>query len=229
MVGFQKKNITTAPRLGEQLVARRTELELTLKQAAHGCKIQPRYLTALEEGAYHQLPGEVYAKSFLKAYAEFLGLNVSALLERYGSERAIQKNAKTTAGADHDRPVAKISRTHMLQLHKLFRLAGVLVVAFLFLGYLGVKVQAIVSPPGLMLTSPQSDIATQDSFIEVAGQAEPGASITVNGQTVVAEQDGTFIELVDLKSGLNTIEVRAQKKHSQPAVISRNIVVVGID
>lgn len=60
---------------------------MTLNDAQGVTKIRLRYLEALEAGNFETIPGEVYTKGFLRAYAEYLGLDGTAMVERYKSER----------------------------------------------------------------------------------------------------------------------------------------------
>lgn len=73
--------------LGDELRRRREDLGLTLNDAQGVTKIRLRYLEALESGNFETIPGEVYTKGFLRAYAEYLGLDGTAMVERYKSER----------------------------------------------------------------------------------------------------------------------------------------------
>ena len=72
MNGFTKKNIETLT-LGEKLKKLRSERRISLGDVSRNTKIQIKYLEFIEEGAYDKLPADVYAKGFLKSYAEFLG------------------------------------------------------------------------------------------------------------------------------------------------------------
>ena len=51
-------------------------------------KIKPEHLAALEEGDIQALPGRAYAIGFVRSYAEFLGLDPAACVERYKTEIA---------------------------------------------------------------------------------------------------------------------------------------------
>lgn len=49
-------------------------------------KIRAKYLRALEHEEWSVLPGPAYAKSFLRTYAEFLGLDAHMLVEQYRTQ-----------------------------------------------------------------------------------------------------------------------------------------------
>ncbi|NLJ33122.1 MAG: helix-turn-helix domain-containing protein [Firmicutes bacterium] len=60
--------------LGQFLKSTREGKGISLKEAAEETKIRVRYLQALEEDDFACLPGEVYARGFLRNYARFLGI-----------------------------------------------------------------------------------------------------------------------------------------------------------
>lgn len=70
--------------LGLILRTTRESLHLTLDEIQERTKIRKRYLQAIEEGDFTILPGLVYARGFVKSYAEQLGLDGYALLREHG-------------------------------------------------------------------------------------------------------------------------------------------------
>jgi transcriptional regulator with XRE-family HTH domain len=73
--------------LGERLRDAREEQGISLPQAAADTRILQRYLVALEAGEYEHLPGDVYARGFLRNYGDYLGLSVEELIDQYRRER----------------------------------------------------------------------------------------------------------------------------------------------
>jgi cytoskeleton protein RodZ len=69
--------------LGQLLKERRVVLGMDLEDVERRTKIRKRYLEALESGDWSVLPGEVYARGFVRAYAECVGQDGLELLERY--------------------------------------------------------------------------------------------------------------------------------------------------
>ncbi len=75
--------------LGERLRMAREEQGISISQAAVETRILQRYLIALEDGDYQHLPGDVYARGFIRNYATYLGLSSEELIETYRRERGI--------------------------------------------------------------------------------------------------------------------------------------------
>jgi cytoskeleton protein RodZ len=78
------------PRLaGDELRQRREALGLDLADVAAALRIKPAYLRALEAGRPDELPGAVYAIGYMRAYADYLGLDSGAMLRRFKQESAL--------------------------------------------------------------------------------------------------------------------------------------------
>lgn len=81
--GAGKGGGDTMREIGELLRRTREEKGLSLKDVQVETKIRTRYLEALEHGDDSVVPGEVYFRSFLRTYANFLGLDGQELAARY--------------------------------------------------------------------------------------------------------------------------------------------------
>lgn len=74
--------------IGASLREARTRRGLSLDDVTAGLRIRERYVTALEEERWELMPGEAYAKGFLRMYAEFLGLDGSLYVDEYNERVA---------------------------------------------------------------------------------------------------------------------------------------------
>jgi len=73
--------------LGARFREAREARGLTLTEASTSTRILLRYLQALEEGDLDQLPGDVYARGFIRNYAQFLDLPADEMILLYRRER----------------------------------------------------------------------------------------------------------------------------------------------
>jgi cytoskeleton protein RodZ len=91
-------------KIGPVLEKARIERGLTLEEAEQATKIRKRYLAGLEREDYGILPDAVYARGFLKTYANYLGLDGEDLSQRLRStrrprrERALNYDAPKNSG-----------------------------------------------------------------------------------------------------------------------------------
>lgn len=69
--------------LGDVLRREREKKQLTLKDVENGISIRTLYIESIENENFEKLPGEAYAKGFIRSYSNFLGLDPVPLLEDY--------------------------------------------------------------------------------------------------------------------------------------------------
>jgi hypothetical protein len=79
--------------LGDQFRAARERRGKILEQVSEATKIRAPYLEALEGHDWKALPADVFARGYVRTYAEYLGLDPDHLLKVYARERRM-------AGAD---------------------------------------------------------------------------------------------------------------------------------
>jgi cytoskeleton protein RodZ len=71
------------PAIGATLREARMRAHIDISEIESETKIRAKYLRALENEEWDLLPGPTYVKSFLRTYAEALGLDARLLLEEY--------------------------------------------------------------------------------------------------------------------------------------------------
>lgn len=74
--------------IGDILRKEREKKGLTLKDVQEVTKIRLRYLEAIDEGDFEVIPGEVYRKGFIANYANVVGLDAQAILQKYHDLKA---------------------------------------------------------------------------------------------------------------------------------------------
>jgi cytoskeleton protein RodZ len=83
------------PSIGETLREARMRQRLDIADVEARTKIRAKYLRALENEEFGMLPGPTFVKTFLRTYAEMLGLDPHVLVEEYraGFEREDEMEA----------------------------------------------------------------------------------------------------------------------------------------
>ena len=109
MNGGDYDNGQSAGQIGPILEKRRLEKGLSLKEVEQATKIRTRYLEGLEREDPTVLPDPVYARGFLKTYANFLGLDGELLSrelrDRRSPRRERQLNHEAPGTSDFERPL----------------------------------------------------------------------------------------------------------------------------
>src|SRR5882757_4034326 len=72
-----------ATSIGELLRLAREERGIALREISNQTRISMRYLEAIEGSDYKRLPGGIFNRSFLKAYARCIGFDEARALEGY--------------------------------------------------------------------------------------------------------------------------------------------------
>lgn len=69
--------------IGQKLKDARVAKGMTLDDLQQATKIQKRYLIAIEDEKFDELPGDFYVRAFVKQYANTVGLDGNDLLKQY--------------------------------------------------------------------------------------------------------------------------------------------------
>ncbi len=83
--------------VGERLRYARLAQKITLEQVERDIHIRARYLAAVEEERYQDLPGDVFARGIIRTYGNYLGLDGLSLVSTY---RELHKGGPDSGGAD---------------------------------------------------------------------------------------------------------------------------------
>lgn len=208
MPAFITRKIVSNQTVPETLRQAREKLDEELANIAKSLNIQVKHLLALEEGAYEKIPGEIYAKQWLRAYGKYLDLDVKWLIKEYQHEKGVQLQF-----SGFDRPEFKTTNWLSWLNPKTLKFASIILITLALVAYLGLEIVNILQPPTLVIYEPQNNIITEQRLINVAGQTDPEIELTINNEVILADESGFFNKKINLSPGLNILEVVATKKH----------------
>ena len=121
---------------GDRLRREREMRGITLDEIAESTKISRRHLEALERDRFDQLPGGVFNKGFVKAYARFLGIDEDQAVTDYSLASNEQPEPEDKFPLEiHEEPNRELNprRSNLPLVFALAALAGVLVGYFFWL------------------------------------------------------------------------------------------------
>src|SRR5579863_3140668 len=95
--GFLRMSSTP---FGEQLKREREMRGVSLEEISVATRIAPRFLEALENEQWEQLPGGVFNRGFIRSVARYLGLDEDSLVAEY----ALQTKGRPDPGVVADPP-----------------------------------------------------------------------------------------------------------------------------
>lgn len=218
MTGFVTKKLTRKRTLGSILRAARAKAELTLDQAEKETRIPGKYLSALEEGNYANLPAEAYNIGFVRTYAQFLRLDQEKIVGMYREERSAHRlvpapNAVALAPR-------RSNDWHFLVTPKLVGVVLSILVFVMLGGYIFLQFNKFSQPPVISLGVPKEFTSSKDT-VTLNGKTAAGSIVSMNAEPILVGTDGAFTQDVQLSPGVNEIRIVAKnraQKESQVAV-----------
>lgn len=111
------------PEIGATLREARMRARIDISEIEAETKIRAKYLRALENEEWNLLPGPTYVKTFLRTYAEALGLDAKLLVEEYKLRherlsdnelaRPIGPTRATSGGRGRSQPQPVVPRSYL--------------------------------------------------------------------------------------------------------------------
>ncbi|HET9364453.1 MAG TPA: RodZ domain-containing protein [Candidatus Angelobacter sp.] len=131
-----KENGLAMGAFGDRLRREREMRGITLDEITESTKISRRHLEALENERFDQLPGGVFAKGFVRAYAHFLGIDEDQAVADYSSASHEQPEPEDKFPLEiHEEPKRELNtrRSKAPLVFAIAALVGVLVGYFFWL------------------------------------------------------------------------------------------------
>jgi cytoskeletal protein RodZ len=126
------------PDIGETLRDARMRARIDVSEIEAKTKIRAKYLRALENEEWSLLPGPTFVKSFLRTYAQALGLDGKALVEQYRMSHEHPSDAvlePIVPGSQRNRPRSSGGRTPSRPSRGYLALVSVILVIIALLVY----------------------------------------------------------------------------------------------
>lgn len=205
--------------IGAELAATRRRLAIPLRDIVERTKIQRRYLEAIEEDRWMDLPAPIYTRNFLRSYAEALGEDSDYFLSRFKDERGCCDLLTPS-----QTPRQRVRKGLFLVTPRILNVGILSLVLAGVCTYLGLQIRHIVEPPEFVVVAPLEGSTASSPTLTVTGQVKEEAAIEVNGDPVLPSLDGTFTTTITLERGLNVITIEGKKRYSHAATIYRTVV-----
>ncbi len=204
----------------EKLRNARQERGYKLEEVSKKLNISLKYLKALEKAEYEKLPVGAYGKSFLREYCLLLKLDYKELLSGFEQELALGKKEEKSVFTQQI-----VKKRYFWSFPKFIRILLIALVVGTCLFYLNYYFKKINTPPLLEIMSPSENLITDEHAIKIIGKTEKETRVRINGEIILADNDGIFSKEINLKSGVNIVNITAEKKMGKTSVITRQILV----
>ena len=219
--GFTQKKIHSYT-LGEQLKNLRGDGRVTLFEVSRETKIPVKYIEMIEDGKYEKLPPDVYVRGFLRAYADFLGIEPKKIIKLYEREKDIKSNLN----GGEKKPMRAKKKKNFPRFVITPRVIVAVSIAVVVIGgfsYLYSQIGRFAAVPRLVITSPAGDENISGNSISVSGYTDEDAKLTINGQPVLVSDKGEFKEDILIQNGVNSITISALNRFNKEVSKSVNI------
>jgi hypothetical protein len=142
--------------IGETLREARMRRRIDMTEVETATKIRGKYLRALENEEWDLLPGPTFVKSFLRTYAEYLGLDARLLVEEYRQryERPATQDLTPFSAARRARPPRRRRLASMGPVLVIGGFVIVLLAVLWLLGTLGNNDDETPAPPRQAQSTP---------------------------------------------------------------------------
>lgn len=205
-------------RIGSQFQEERKRQNLSLEEVARATKIKVDFLNAIENGDYKKLPSSAYAHGFVSNYAKFLGLPVEKSLAIFRREFDEKKSIEIlprglTNQGEFSLPKFRIGRNAIL-------ISAVLIVVSLYLLF---QYRSAFFNPDLKVESPADNQTINSLNVEVKGKTDPNSILTVEGEQVPLNPNGSFRKVISVFPGETTIDFQVENKFGRTTTLKRSI------
>lgn len=175
---------------------------LNFKKISESSGIAAKHLENLCAGRYDKLPPAPYLRGYLLRLGRLMDFDGEAWWLALKKEGVL-----TGSGPDDALPKNRFAKK---PLRKILIISAVVVILALLTIF---RYSAIVGKPHLSVSFPETETAvvTSDTVV-LLGTASRGSTLTINGEVVIVEEDGTWSSAVLLEPGVvNAFEIRAHK------------------
>lgn len=202
---------------GELLKDKRILKELSLEDVSAKTKIKLDYLVAIENSDFSSLPSSTFAKGFLRNYSAYLHLNSDTIIAMFRRDFTENKKGEIIPRG----LVAPLGGKP-----KFFTVTFILVsiATIVFLGFLGVQLASWWSYPKLKLVQPQNG-DTYGEKVTIKGSSDKDATVSINGQKVILDQNGGFSLDLVLSSGTQSVLVESTNRQGKVRLLKRTFTV----
>lgn len=205
--------------IGEILREERERHHLPIGKLAQKTLIKEKYLRALEENKFEQLPAATFVRGYIKIYAQLFGFDHQPLVALL--RRDFKESVKgQLVPREFIKPVLKKRQNWG---PATFVVLGLALTFITLISYVGLQWHMLTQPPSLKIISPLEDSLVA-ARLSVSGQTTADAIVTVNSLPVALQADGSFETEVYLsREGVNTISVEAQDRRGKTTLVQRSV------
>ena len=204
--------------VGELLKQKRLEKKLTRNKIVKKTKISSNYVKALENDDFANLPEAAFVKGFIRNYAKVVGLQPKQALAVF--RRDYDQNVK---GQIVPRSLtSSVGSKRAIWTPKTTAITLIAIVVLSLIAYFVYQLRLLTAAPPLEIFSPQENEHVV-STITVSGKTDPQATLKLNNQLVLIDENGEFSQSLLLSQGTRTITIESTSRSGKTRTIQRTV------
>lgn len=192
----------------------RAKKRYSQEKIAKETKIKKEFISSIERENWELLPEFPVVVGFVKQISKFLKVDerqAVAFLRRDYPPKVLPVN-----------PKPDVSKKFRWRPRTTF-IVGITIVIMMVLGYLGFQYSRFISPPKLVVDHPQEEEVVKERILIVSGKTDLDATIRINNQPVLVDEDGDFETEIEIFEGTEEIIVKAVSRSGKDTIIRRKI------
>lgn len=218
--------------LGVYLKKNRESKKITLEDIAKETKIQKRYLEAIENDKYDEIPGETYLRGFLRNYSVSIGLNPEIIIEKYDN---IKKKAEEEEIIVEEIKESKKKKKESNLLFNSVIAFLVLIVFFILVNFVGGIYSNIRKSDKDALKNEnikevnliQETVPLEEEKTEIKVAAITVAAVTtVEAVTNDIKNTATEAAIIEDKNAVTTVAATTSSKKEEKITTGKNIKII---
>lgn len=177
--------------------------------------VSDRFIALLLDEQFERLPAAPYTRGYILKIAEVLGLDGERLWREYlkNHDDLRKSGSKDTLPPNRFETPTFLSK----------KIIAGAVLAILVIVFFLLRLPSLFGTPELSITNIPDNLVVSTSTYAVTGKVNPQNQLTVQGQIVYPQGDGSFSRSVSLQPGFNTIEFKVKKLLEKEIVITKQI------
>ncbi len=202
--------------VGQILKEARLKKKISLIKLENLTKIKRDFIVLIEKNDWNNLPEYPVVSGFVKNLSTALDLssqNTVAVLRRDYPPKKLNINPKPDA-------VSKFTWSP-----KLTFAIGILGLIVIVLSYLGLEYLKFIKPPELLITSPTENELILQNTVRIKGSTTTDASLIVNNQPIILDQDGHFDSIIEVNKDTKEIKFVSRSRSGKVTEVTKSIVV----
>ncbi len=196
---------------------KRHDAGISIEDAASDTGLSVEFIKGLESGELTSKYSDAYLVGKVRNYARYLGISSSEMKKITEADEKVDKRRTLRLHRKIHAPIVTSS---------LLMQALVVVIIGGLIGYLSYQVMTLAGNPQLSVDSPVDNQVIPGGEFEIIGTTSSGSEVTIDGQSVLVGDDGSFRLPLSLREGVYTLDIEASSTLGRTTRVERTVVIV---